>query len=57
MGKGIEITVRDLETGEAETEVIENDYFLVTAGSCRVTSTQLYPKSGTHVLTIKGVAR
>lgn len=57
MSKGIEITVRDLETGEVETKVIENDYALVTAGTCHLAHTQLYPKSGTHVLTLKGVKR
>lgn len=57
MAKGIEVTVRDLETGDVETKVIENDYLLVTAGTAHTTHIETYPKAGTHVLTIKGVAR
>lgn len=49
------VTVRDNETGETETkEVLDNDYLLICTGSCYEDSLQVYPKSGTHVITIKG---
>ncbi len=51
--KGIRVTVEDLETGEKESQEIDNDYIVVTAGDCDVTHTQDYPKSGTHILTIE----
>lgn len=35
-------------------EVQDDDYFLVTTGSCYEAGIQAYPKSGTHVITIKG---
>lgn len=56
-GKGIRVTVTDLETGESETKDIQNDYVIVTAGACEVTNIQTYPMKGTHVLTVKGVNR
>jgi hypothetical protein len=49
------ITVKDNETGETETrEVPDNEYLLITTGSCYEAGVQVYPKSGTHVITIKG---
>lgn len=51
----IEVTIRDTETGESETGIIDNDYILVVAGTCHVATTQAYA-NGTHVLTIKGRA-
>lgn len=56
-GKGIRVTVTDLETGESETQEIWNDYVIVAAGACEVTNIQTYPTVGTHVLTVKGVKR
>lgn len=53
--EGVRVTVTDLATGETETHELWNDYVLVAAGSCELTNTQLYPTSGTHVLTVKGV--
>lgn len=50
----IEVTVRDTETGESETATIVNDYIIVTAGTCEVTSFNDYPQTGTTQLTIKG---
>lgn len=52
----IEVTVRDTESGETETATIENDYIVITAGTCWISSTQDYPTKGTRVLTIKGRA-
>lgn len=51
----ITVTVTDSATGESETrEMPENDYFLLCTGACHEASIQVYPKTGTHVLTIKG---
>jgi hypothetical protein len=51
----IRVTVEDLTTGETETvEVPLHEYYLLCTGDCHVASAQTYPKSGTHVLTIKG---
>jgi hypothetical protein len=51
----IRVTVEDTDTGKTETvEVAPNDYWMVTTGSCYVSSTQVYLKTGTHQLTIKG---
>jgi hypothetical protein len=49
----IEITVRDTEADESSTAVIDDDYFLVTAGSCYCASVQA-SANGTHVITVKG---
>lgn len=51
----IEVTVRDTETGESETGVIDNDYILVTAGTCYQAHVNAHA-NGTHVITIKGRA-
>lgn len=50
----IEVTVRDTETGESETQTIENDVIVITAGTCYVDRIQDYPAKGTQVYTIKG---
>ena len=52
--KGIKITVEDLETGDTESVVIWDTYFIVCAGSCYVAHQNVFPTSGTHQLTIKG---
>lgn len=49
----IEVTARDLETGETGTLVIDDDYVLITAGSCHLARTDAH-SGGTHVLTVKG---
>jgi len=56
MSEGIRVTVEDLETGETASRVIENDYVLVTAGTCHLSSYQMH-QSGTHTLYVKGVHR
>jgi hypothetical protein len=50
----IRVTVEDIETGESESAVIEDDYIIVCAGSCYVAHASDYPTKGTQVLTIKG---
>lgn len=49
---GIQVTVTDTESGESETQTIENDYVIVTAGTCTAAA-QAYA-NGTHVITVKG---
>jgi len=49
------VTVVDNVDGSSQTaEVLDDDYFILTTGSCYVHYTQVYPKTGTHILTIKG---
>lgn len=51
----ITVTVTDTATGESETrQVPDNDYFILCTGTCYEADIQAYPKSGTHVITIKG---
>lgn len=50
---GIRVTVEDTETGETATREIENDYVLVTDGTCWLDGVQQY-SNGTTVLTVKG---
>jgi hypothetical protein len=51
---GLAIIVTDIETGEVVGEKIvpDNDYFVITTGSC-TSSVQAYA-NGTHVVTFKG---
>jgi hypothetical protein len=50
----IEVTVRDTETGESQTQTIEDDVVVVTAGTCYIDGVADYPTTGTQVYTIKG---
>jgi len=52
----IEVTVHDTETGRSDTTTLENNYLLVTEGTCEMTHLQAYA-NGTHVITIKGRQR
>jgi hypothetical protein len=54
-GSGTEVTARDIDSGEQQTRVIKDDYNLVTDGDCVVANVMTYPKSRTHVITIKNV--
>ncbi|OJY47626.1 hypothetical protein [Pseudonocardia sp. 73-21] len=49
-----EVTCRDTESGESQTVVIENDYVLITDGTCYRASVQANVASGTHTLVVKG---
>lgn len=49
------VTIVENATGTTENqEVADNDYFLICTGSCYEAGIQVYPKAGTHVITIKG---
>lgn len=58
MAVRVKITVINDSTGvveDTEEKVLpENDYLVTTTGECYVAAVQAYPKSGTHVVTIKG---
>ncbi len=54
-GNGTKVTVEDVGSGESASRVIKDDYNLVTDGDCFVSGIQVYPESGTHVITIKNV--
>lgn len=47
------MTAEDMTTGESEVKEIENDYCVVTDGTCHVSNATLHG-NGTVVLTIKG---
>ena len=49
---GINVTATDVDTGESDSVVIENDYVLICDGTCTM-SVQAHA-NGTHVITIKG---
>lgn len=53
--KGIRVAVLDHATGKEEAiEVPPGEYLILCTTPCWVSHTQVYPKSGTHVLTVKG---
>ena len=48
------VTVEDLDAGIKTTmEIAEGDYVLIPFAPCYLAGSQVYPKAGTHVLTIK----
>jgi len=51
----IEVTVRDTETGDTDTVIVE-DYLLTVVEPCYLANQQGHP-NGTHVLTIKNATR
>ena len=51
-GKGVRVTATDLETGESESVVIDNDYVLICAGDRYQSGVQRHA-NGTTVLTVK----
>ena len=51
-GKGVRVTATDLETGESESVVIDNDYVLICAGDHYQSEVQRHA-NGTTVLTVE----
>jgi len=49
----IEVTARDPETGQRDTQEIVDDYVITCAGTCYIHHVSQYA-NGTHVITIKG---
>ena len=52
-GRGIRVTATDLETGESQSAVIDDNYALICAGNCYQSGIQ-YHADGTVTLTVKG---
>lgn len=50
---GTRVVCTDLVAGESEEAVIRDDYVVITDGDRYVDGLQVYPKSGTVVVTIK----
>jgi len=50
---GTRVTCLDLSTNDVESELIRDDYMLITDGSCYLASAQTHA-NGTHVLVVKG---
>ena len=50
---GTRVTCTDLDTGDTETRVIENDFVVICDGNRYVDAVSAYPKAGTVVVTIK----
>ena len=51
--RGTRVTATDLDCGESETVVIENDYLVICDGDRYVDGVQVYPGTGTAVITVK----
>lgn len=54
-GKGTKVTAQSLDDGSSESQEIKDDYCLTTDGDCDISGITTYPKSGTHVITVKCV--
>lgn len=50
---GTSVTATDVDTGESETKVIENDFVVICDGDRYIDGVQAYPGTGTQVVTIK----
>lgn len=49
---GTRVTCEDVETGESDSAVIQDDYMLITDGRCYLDGVQVYG-NGTTQITIK----
>ena len=54
-GSGTRVTAESIDDGDRQSVIIHDDYSLTCDGDCYVANVQAYPKSGTHVITIKNV--
>lgn len=51
----VEVTVKDLETGESDSCVVrDGDYLVVTTDPAYVDGVQVHKGGQTHVVTVKG---
>ena len=56
--RGTRVTATEVDHPEiTESQVIKDDYCLTVDGECYVSGIQVYPATGTHIITIKNVAR
>ena len=55
---GTRVTATEVDHPEiTESQVIKDDYCLTVDGECYVSAIQVYPATGTHIITIRNVAR
>lgn len=55
-GSGTKVTAQEVDHPEqSESQIIRDDYCLTVDGDCFVSGIQVYPKAGTHVITVKNV--
>jgi hypothetical protein len=55
-GSGTRVTAENLDDDEERvTRVVKDDYSLTTDGDCYVAGIQVYPGTGTHVITVRNV--
>ena len=50
---GTRVTATDVDSGETESLVIEDNHVVITDGTAYLSGVQFYPGTGTSVLTIK----
>lgn len=53
---GTRVTAEDVDTGEVESEVIENDFIVICDGNRYLDSVQAY-RNGTQVITVITIKR
>lgn len=53
MAEGTRVTCTDLASGEEESVVITDNHVVITDGRRYVANTQVYPGTGTTVITLK----
>lgn len=56
MGSRLKVTVEDLDTGDTETRVLENDWMVIVGDPWEIASLNAYG-NGTTQLTIKRMAQ
>lgn len=55
-GQGTRVTAQSLDDpSDSQSADIRDNYNIVCDGECFISGIQVYPKSGTHVVTIKNV--
>jgi hypothetical protein len=54
-GGGTRVTAESLDDGGREVRVIKDDYNLIADGDRYVAGIQVYPGTGTHVITVRNV--
>jgi len=56
--RGTRVTATEVDHPEITgSHVIKDDYCLTADGECYVSGIQVYPATGTHIITIRNVAR
>jgi len=56
--RGTRVTATEVDHPEiTESRVIKDDYCIIVDGECYISGIQVYPATGTHIITISKVAR